>query len=309
VAIPLAHPLLAVSGPTAAGKSDLALALAEHAHGEIVNCDSLQVYRGFNIGTAKDIPKSVPHHLFDILDPTEVFTAGDYARRATLVLAEIAARGKTPVLVGGTGLYLRALIDGLSPAPLRNVELRARLDQRDATRLHRLLRRLDAVTAGRIHPNDKPKTIRAIEVCLESRQPMSRVIAEERQRLEGFDVVKFVLNPPRAALYERINERSRRMFERGLIDEVRSLLAAGVPETVKPFDAPGYTEALAVIHGKMTIEEAIDLTQRRTRHYAKRQTTWFRGDRDIRWLNGFGDDPEIRAQAIKASHPSNPPSA
>jgi len=304
VAIPLAHPLLAVTGPTAAGKSDLALALAARCGGEIVNCDSLQVYRGFDIGTAKEIPRGVPHHLFDILDPTEVFTAGDYARRATLVLEDIAARGKTPVLAGGTGLYLRALIDGLSPAPLRNKELRSRLELRDATRLHRLLRRLDAVTAERIHPNDKPKTIRAIEVCLEARQPMSRVIAEKRQRLTGFDVVKFVLNPPRAALYERINLRTARMFERGLIEEVRALLAAGVPENVKPFDAPGYTEALAVIHGGISIDEAIDLTQRRTRHYAKRQTTWFRGERDIHWLNGFGDDPKIRDQAIEATLPT-----
>lgn len=265
--------------------------------GEIVNCDSLQVYRGFDIGTAKEIPRGVPHHLFDILDPTEVFTAGDYARRAAPVLEEIAARGKTPILTGGTGLYLRALIDGLSPAPLRNEALRARLEKRSATHLHRLLTRLDRATALRIHPNDKPKTIRAVEVCVEARQPMSRVIAEDRQRLTGFDVVKLVLNPPRAGLYERINLRAVRMFERGLIEEVRGLLAAGVPRTAKPFDAPGYTEALAVIEGAMTVADAIDLTQRRTRHYAKRQTTWFRGDNGVHWLPGFGDDPEIRRAA------------
>jgi len=241
----------------------------------------------------------VAHHLFDILEPTEVFTAGDYARRATEVVTEIAARRRTPVLVGGTGFYLRALLQGLSLAPERNEPLRARLDQRTPDRLHGLLRRLDPAAAGRIHPNDKPKIIRALEVCVEARRPMSRVWSEGRHGLAGFSVVKLGLNPPRAALYERINQRARLMYERGLPDEVRGLLAAGVPENAKPFEAPGYTEALAVVRGIMTLEAAVDLTQRRTRQYAKRQTTWFRRERDLNCLPGFGDDPVIQQQGLR----------
>jgi len=295
----VALPLLAIVGPTASGKSQLALFLAARLGGEIVNCDSLQIYRGFDIGTAKTIAPGVAHHLFDILDPTEDFTAGEYARRATAVVTEIAARRKTPVLVGGTGFYLRALLEGLAPAPERNQELRERLDRRDGARLHRLLSRLDPAVAGRIHPNDKPKIIRALEVCLEARRPMSQVWAEGRRGLAGFSVVKLGLNPPRTALYERINQRTRLMYERGLLEEVRALLAAGVPPDAKPFQAPGYTEALAVVRGTITLEHAVDLTQRRTRQYAKRQTTWFRREREMNWLMGFGEDPVIQQAALE----------
>ncbi len=277
--------------------------LAAQRNGEIVNCDSMQVYRGFNIGTAKDMRPGVAHHLFDILDPMldpiAVCTAGDYARRATRVLHDIASRGNTPVVVGGTGLYLRALIDGLAPAPLRNQALRAKLDMRDAARLHRVLTRLDRATAERIHPNDKSKTIRAIEVCLEARRPMSHVLADGRRPLEGFDVLKIGLDPPRAALYSRINERTRLMYERGLVEEARTLLAGGVPENAKPWEAPGYSEALAVVRGELAVEAAIDLTQRRTRQYAKRQMTWFRKDAAIQWLEGFGDDPGVQAGVMR----------
>jgi tRNA dimethylallyltransferase len=294
VALPVAYSLLAVVGPTASGKSDLALFLASRLGGEIVNCDSLQVYRGFDIGTAKAIAPDVPHHLFDILDPLDTFTAGEYARRAAATVTEIAARGRLPVLAGGTGFYLRALLEGLAPAPERNEELRTHLGEHRAMALHRLLRRLDPAVAGRVHPNDKPKIMRALEVCVEARRPMSSVWAGGRQGLEGFHVVKLGLNPPRPQLYERINQRTHRMYERGLVDEVRALLAAGIPETAKPFEAPGYTEALAVVRGTMTPAEAIDLTQRRTRQYAKRQTTWFRKERDMNWLPGFGDDPSMQ---------------
>jgi tRNA dimethylallyltransferase len=284
----------------------LALFLAARFVGEIVNCDSLQIYRGFDIGTAKTIAPGVAHHLFDILDPTEDFTAGEYARRATAVVTEIAARGKTPLLVGGTGFYLRALLEGLAPAPERNQKLRERLDRRDGARLHRLLSRLDPAVAGRIHPNDKPKVIRALEVCVETRRPMSQVWAEGRRGLAGFSVVKLGLNPPRAALYERINQRTRLMYESGLLEEVHSLLAAGVPPDAKPFQAPGYTEALAVVRGTMTLEDAVDLTQRRTRQYAKRQTTWFRREREMNWLTGFGDDPVIQQLALEIAKTNLP---
>jgi tRNA dimethylallyltransferase len=295
----VALPLLAIVGPTASGKSGLALFLAARLGGEIVNCDSLQVYRGFDIGTAKTIAPGMAHHLFDILDPTEDFTAGEYARRAAAVVTAIAARGKTPVLVGGTGFYLRALLEGLAAAPERNQELRERLDRRDGAHLHRLLSRLDPAVAGRIHPNDKPKMIRALEVCLETRRPISQVWAEGRQGLAGFSVVKLGLNPPRAALYDRVNQRTRLMYEQGLLEEVRALLAAGVPPDAKPFQAPGYTEALATVRGTMTLADAVDLTQRRTRQYAKRQTTWIRREREMNWLTGFGDDPMIQQGALE----------
>jgi tRNA dimethylallyltransferase len=275
------------------------LFLASQFDGEIVNCDSLQIYRGFDIGTAKTIAPGVAHHLFDILEPTELFTAGEYARRATAVVTEIAARGRTPVLVGGTGFYLRALLDGLAPAPERNDPLRERLGRRTGPRLHRLLQRFDPAVAERIHPNDKPKLIRALEVCVEARRPMSDVWAEGRQGLAGFSVVKLGLNPPRAALYERINQRTRQMYESGLLEEVRALLVRGVPADAKPFQAPGYTEALAVVQGTITLEEAVDLTQRRTRQYAKRQTTWFRRERDLHLLMGFGDDAAIQQAALE----------
>ena len=301
--LPLLAPLLAVVGPTASGKSELALFLASRFNGEIVNCDSLQIYRGFDIGTAKSIAPGVAHHLFDILDPTELFTAGEYARRANVVVTEIAMRGKTPVLVGGTGFYLRALLEGLSRAPERNDQLRERLERRKGARLHRLLQRFDPAAAARIHRHDRPKLIRALEVCVETRRPMSDVWAEGRRGLAGFSVVKLGLNPPRAALYNRINERTRRMYQRGLLEEVRALLARGVPPDAKPFQAPGYTEALAVVRGTMTVEEAVDLTQRRTRQYAKRQTTWFRKERDLHLLQGFGDDADVQQAALEQMQP------
>lgn len=285
-------------GPTASGKSDLALFLAERLGGEIVNCDSLQAYRGFDIGTAKAIPQAVPSHLFDVLEPTEPFTAGDYGRRAAQVLEEICARGRLPVLVGGTGFYLRALLEGLFAGPQRDEMLRPRLQIRPATRLHRLLARLDPVSAARIHPHDKPKLIRALEVCIAGRRPMSEMWAAGRQGLEGFQTLKFGLNPPRAALYERINARAQRMFEGGLLEEVQHLLERGVPATAKPFESHGYAEALRVRRGELSTAQAIEITQRRVRRYAKRQMTWFRRERDLKWLAGFGDDPAVQEQAL-----------
>ncbi len=290
--------LVAVVGPTASGKSALALDLAERLGGELVNCDSVQIYRGFDIGTAKAAPRTVPAYIFDILEPTELFTAGEYARRARAVLEGIRARGRVPVLVGGTGFYLRALLEGLFPGPERSEDLRRRFAKRPVERLHRLLGRLDPVSAARIHPRDKPKLVRALEVCLQARRPMSQLWAEGRQGLEGFRAVKLGLNPPRAELYQRINARAAGMFHGGLLEEVRGLLDRGVPESAKPFESHGYAEALRVLRGEISLEEAIEITQRKVRRYAKRQMTWFRRERDLTWFHGFGDDPAVLRQAL-----------
>ncbi len=299
--------LLAIVGPTAAGKSDLALFLAEELNGEIVNCDSVQIYRYFDIGSAKPAPvqrRGIAHHLLDILEPQELFTAGEYIRRAREVLEGIRARGNLPVVVGGAGFYLRALLEGLFPGPARDDRLRERLLRRARTRpgdyLHRLLRRLDPSSAARIHARDTPKLIRAIEVCLQARRPMSALFRETQgqSQLEGFRPLKIGLNPPRQPLFERINQRAERMFRAGLIEEVREILARGVPPAAKPFESHGYKEALAVLEGRMALEQAIESAQRRTRHYAKRQMTWFRREKDVHWLAGFGDDRATRRDAL-----------
>lgn len=298
--------LVAVAGPTGAGKSELALAVAACLDGEIVNCDSLQVYRGFDIGTAK-IPiaerRGIPHHLIDILDPaTEYMTAGDYARRARVVLRQVVERKRIPVVVGGTGFYLRALLEGLFEGPGRDDALRARLASREARRkglLHRFLRRVDPEAARRIHSHDINKLIRAVEVCVQARSPMTGLFAQGRTPLTGFRVVKLGLLPPRDALYDRINRRTAAMFAAGLLDEVRNLLAAGVPPSAKPFEAIGYREALLCVQGRLTIEEAIPAAQQATRRYAKRQMTWFRKEPGMHWLAGFGDDPVIQQSACR----------
>ena len=303
--------LIAILGPTASGKSDLALGLAERLDGEVVNYDSVQVYRGFDIGSAKT-PESerrgVPHHLIDILDPAEQFSAGEYARRARAVLAEIRRRGRTPILAGGTGFYLRALLDGLFEGPGRDTELRARLERsaelRDPGYLHRLLARLDPESAARIHANDQPKLIRAIEVFLVEGESMTRAFERGLAPLEGFRIVRLGLAPPRAELYERINLRSRRMFEAGLLDEVRGLLDAGVPRDAWAFGALGYRQALACLGGRLSIEEAIEETARKTRNYAKRQLTWFRRQEpETAWFESTGDDGAALDWAFQTSRP------
>ena len=310
--LPLLAPLLSIVGPTASGKSALALFLAEELDGEIVNCDSLQLYRHFDVGTAKLAPverRGVPHHLIDILEPNEVCTAGEYARRARTVLEQIRARGHLPILVGGAGFYLHALLEGLFPSPVRDERLRRRLrlvaSTRKADYLHRLLLRLDPESAARIHAHDTPKLIRAIEVCLQARRPMSALFRETQGqgRLEGFRVLKLGLNPPRRLLYEHIDQRAERMFtgrgDAGIVTEVRALLDGGVSAKAKPFESVGYKEALAVVEGRLTVEEAIQLTQLRTRHYAKRQMTWFRRERDVHWFASFGDDPATQHGALE----------
>lgn len=298
------HPLVVVLGPTASGKSELAIYLAREFDGEIVACDSTQVYRGFAIGTAKVVRQArqgIPHHLVDLLEPAELFTAGDYRRASTEVLEEIRRRGKLPVIVAGTGLYLRALLNGLFEGPRRDEALRARLrrraEQKGPAHLHRILRRLDPAAAERIGSRDTPKLIRALEVCLVARRPISELQRAGRQPLEGYAVVKVGLMPPRAALYERIEERTEEMVEAGLVDGVRAALERGVPRDAKPFQFIGYAEVLAFLEGQYSRKEAIARIKRETRHYAKRQITWFRKEPEVKWFYGFGGDPEFQ-QAV-----------
>jgi tRNA dimethylallyltransferase len=293
------HPLLAVVGPTASGKSDLALALAERLGGEIVNCDSVQLYRYLDIGTAKTPPelrRGIPHHLIDIIDPDEVFTAGQYQRVARAVLREVADRGRVPVIVGGTGFYLRALIEGLFAGPAANPALRNRLAARP-DRLEKILRKLDPISAARIHANDTKKLIRAIEVCLLARRPMSE-IQTEREPLEGFDLLTIGLDPPRSALYQAIDERCRRMFERGLIAETHSIVGL-FGKQAKALEAIGYNESTKVIDGMLSVPEGLTLTRQNTRRYAKRQMTWFRQNASTNWLLNFGYRGETMEAAIR----------
>jgi tRNA dimethylallyltransferase len=284
------HTLLAVVGPTGAGKSALALDLAEALSGEIVNCDSLQFYRGFDIGTAKtpvSERRGIPHHLFDVLDAQNGYSAGDYARDARLVVAQIAERGKVPVVVGGTGFYLRALLEGLPGLPGRDEALRADLARREQARpgvLHRLLARLEPSAAGRIHPNDVQKLIRALEIRLLT----GGAPPESGEPLSGYRVVKIGLDPDRAELVAKLDARVQAMFSSGLVEEVRGILARGATGEEKPFESLGYKQALRHIRGELTLEQAIESTQIETRQYAKRQCTWFRRDPEVHWISSVG---------------------
>ena len=286
-------------GPTASGKSELALRLAPGVRGEIVNCDSLQMVRYLRVGTAKPGPSELrraPHHLFDVLEPDEYYSAGDYARDARRVCREVADRGGTPLVVGGTGLYLRSLLEGIFEGPGRSENLRARLyrvaEGRGIHTLRGMLERLDPEAAAKIHSRDLLRLVRALEVVLESGRPISRLRREGRRPLTGFHVLKVGLNPSREELYDRINRRVRVMFGGPLLDEVRDLLDRGFPPSAKAFEALGYRHAVRVLDGTMGLREAVELTQRDTRRYAKRQMTWFRRERNVYWLTRTGDAPE-----------------
>jgi tRNA dimethylallyltransferase len=297
--------LVVILGPTASGKTALSVALAHEFDGEIVNCDSMAMVREFDVGTAKPSTQErarAPHHLFDCIDPTEYMTAGEYARQARRLLAEINGRGHLPIVVGGTGLYLRALLEGLFPGPQRSEELRERLRESAARRgpdhLQRILRRLDRVASERVHANDVPKLIRAIEVCLASRQKMSELWHKGRDPLRGFRILRVGLDPDRAALYDRINQRGRGMFETGLVEETKNLLEK-YGSTARPLASLGYKQALQVLRGELTRELGVSAAQQAHRNYAKRQMTWFRREPEVVWLHGFGDDPEIQRQALQ----------
>jgi tRNA dimethylallyltransferase len=295
------RPLIVVLGPTGSGKSDLALEMAAAFDGEIVNCDSVQLYRYMNIGAAKTPPeerRGVPHHLIDILDPDQVFTAGDYMRCARPVLIDIGGRERLPIISGGTGFYLRALLNGLSSGPMRDEDLRGRLSLRSGARLHRLLQRFDPLAAGRIHANDKQKLVRALEICLLSRQPLSSLQERPAEALAGFRILKIGLDPPRAALASRLDQRCVRMFQEGLVEETRTILSKGFPPDSKALESIGYRQAVSYLQGVLTVKDAIRLTQAATRQYAKRQRTWFRREPGVHWIAGFGNHLET-LQAAK----------
>lgn len=302
----VSQPLLVVLlGPTGSGKTSLSLRVAEQMRGEIVSCDSVAVYRELEIGTAKplaDERRRVPHHLIDIASPTETVTAGDYARIARKAIEEIASRNHLPLVVGGTGLYLRALLDGLFAGPPRSEELRQRLRERAAERgphyLHRLLRRLDAAAASAIHLNDVPKVIRALEVSLRARRPMTDLWLQGRDPLRGFRILRIGLNPEREALYQRINARAEEMFSRGLVEETRAL-REHYGRRVRPLSSLGYKQAMQYLDGELSLPAAIAAAQQGHRNYAKRQMTWFRREQDVRWLTGFGSDSDTQQQCLK----------
>ena len=308
--------LAVVLGPTASGKTALALAIARRFGGEIVNCDSVALYLDFEIGTAKPSAAEraeVPHHLLDCVDPLADVSAGEYARQARQVLSEIKQRKRLPVVSGGTGLYLRALLAGLFPGPQRSEDLRQKLRGRaekyGTEHLHRILRRLDASAAGRIHANDVPKVIRAIEVCLASRQParrtsprtsprtMTELWQQGREPLRGFRILRLGLNPEREALYARINRRAVKMFDAGLIAETERLLAK-YGEQARPLASLGYKQAMQFLRGALDRESALTAAQQAHRNYAKRQMTWFRQEPEVHWLAGFGHDAAIQAEGI-----------
>jgi tRNA dimethylallyltransferase len=298
------QPLVVIVGPTASGKSDLALRVAEAFSGEIVNCDALQFYRGFDIGTAKTLAaarRGIPHHLFDVLDPQTGFSAGDYARSARETIAGIASQGRLPVVVGGTGFYLRALLEGLPSLPPRHEPLRDRLSRREQRRpgsLHRLLSRLEPTAGARIHPRDVQKVMRALEIRLLTQAALPA--PEAATALSGFRLFQMGLAPERSLLVDAIAARTRRMFHAGLVAEVRGLLDGGLSGEEKPFESLGYSQVLGYLRGQISLEQAMAATEIETRQYAKRQLTWFRRDPRIVWFPGFGSDPAILEAGLEA---------
>jgi tRNA dimethylallyltransferase len=305
------YPLIALAGPTASGKTSLAIALAEALNGEIVSCDSVAVYRLMEIGTAKPSLEErarVPHHGLDLYWPDEACTAGDWARHARTAIADIRARGRLPIVAGGTGLYMRALLDGLAPAPPRDEALRERLRARAAARggtyLHRLLQRLDAAAARLIHANDVPKLIRSLEVTLAARAPQTEQWKTGRDALTGYRVLRLGLAPERKSLYQRIDARAAAMFDRDLVEET-AMLHGRYGDECRPLGSLGYAQAMQVLRGELALPAAIAAAQQGHRNYAKRQMTWFRREPEVRWLAGFGDETCIQADAIRHQHPTS----
>jgi tRNA dimethylallyltransferase len=298
-------PLVAIVGPTASGKSTLGVWLAQNLGGEVVACDSTQLYRGFDIGTAKpsmEERRGVAHHLLDVLDVTEEATAGGYRERAIKMLSALREKQRLPIFTVGTGLYLRVLLEGLAEVPLRSEPLRERMRAKAAEEkpghLHRILQRLDAAAAKKIDAADEQKLIRAVEVCLLTKKPLSELYQSGREPLEGWRAIKVGLMPEREALYKSVQARTDGMLERGWLDEVRGLLESGLPGDAKPFAFIGYRELSAVLRDEMKLDGAREAIQQATRRYAKRQMTWFRREPGVHWLAGFGSDAHVQEGAL-----------
>lgn len=295
--------VIVVAGPTGSGKSALAIELALRIGGEIVNCDSVQIYRGFDIGSAKpprEERSRVAHHLFDIVDASEEFTAADYAKRADEVCAGIAARRHVPILVGGTFFYLRALLSGLPEMPGRNPELRRRIrrvagSDRGRAHLHRWLTRVDPPSAARIAAADTHRVERALEVYASTGRPISAWQAPATGDPERYHALKLALQLPRPLLVGELDRRVDLMYERGLVAETRDLLKLH-PRDSRPFQSIGYKEAVRVCEGGISLDDAIAETKRRTRAYSKRQMTWLRAERQLHWLDSTrGLDTNLEA--------------
>jgi tRNA dimethylallyltransferase len=310
--------LVAILGPTATGKSALGIALARRFDGEIVSCDSTAVYRGFDIGTDK-VPageqRGVPHHLVDVASPIEEYSAARYAREAAAAIRDITARGRLPILVGGTGFYYRALTRGLFPGPSRDPSLRGRLEavaaRRGVERLHRWLRRVDPASAARVQPRDLKRIIRALEVYLLTGRPLTDHFAATTPALPEYEVCAFALTIPAADTAERVARRVDAQFEQGLLDEIRGLLAAGIPETAHPFSGLVYKQALEHLRGVRDEWETRELIVRENRRYAKRQLIWFRKEPNLRWIHAAGQCDETleevsRALAVMEISPNGP---
>lgn len=298
--------IIAIVGPTASGKSALGIELALRLGGEIINCDSVQVYQEIQIATAKVSEaerRGVPHHLMDFVSPRVNFTAADWARVACRTVDEIEKRGHPVFLVGGTGFYLRALRRPFFPSPPTDEELRTRLTRIRETRgpehLHRILQRFDAAEAGRLSSRDWPRVQRAIEFCLQTGEPISqqRSLRPDPPALAARLRI-IALNPPRRELYARINDRTEKQFANGLVDEVDRLLEKGVPRNSNALGAHGYRRVVEYLKGERDLESAIEQTKLDVRHYSKRQLTWFRHEPDVEWLEGFGDDARVQEQAL-----------
>jgi tRNA dimethylallyltransferase len=300
------RPIIAIVGPTASGKSGLGIELALRIGGEIINCDSVQVYQGIQIATAK-VPlnerRGILHHLIDFVSPQVNFTAADWARAATETIAEIEKRNHSALLVGGTGFYLRALRRPFFASPPTDEHLRARLtairERRGPEHLHRILQRIDAAEAAQLNARDWPRVQRAVEVCLQTGEPISRqrpLRAEPPSVATRIQII--ALNPPRNELYARINERAESHFANGLVEEVRGMLDQGVPANSNALGAHGYRRVVEFLYRQRDLESAVEQTKLDVRHYAKRQLTWFRHEPDVQWLDGFGDDPQVVEQAF-----------
>jgi tRNA dimethylallyltransferase len=290
--------VVAILGPTATGKSALALELARQHRGEIINCDSTAVYRGFDIGTdkvAESDRRGIPHHLIDIADPTDDYTAAQYARDAARVIHDVHARGGMPFVVGGTGFYYRALTRGLFPGPGRDAALRQRLtdigERRGVAFLHRMLRRVDRESALRIQPRDLQRIVRALEVFFLTGRPLTAHFAETMSPIPDVDVLAVGLRLPAAAISARVTKRVDEQFERGLLDEIRGLLRRGVPESARPFGGLVYRQALEHLHGVRDEAATRALISQENRRYARRQLIWFRKEPNLQWFDGPGESP------------------